>query len=135
MEASSNKKGVRSDINVTPLVDIVLVLLIIFMVLTPSMLKHLSALVPKKPEDSTPPPADAAIVVEYTAARELTVNTEPVSPEALAEKLTTRLRSARQKVIFFKAEDGAPYGDVVRLMDIARGAGAESLAVVTRAPQ
>lgn len=133
MDAGPKKKGVRSDINVTPLVDVVLVLLIIFMVLTPSMLKHLTALVPKKAEDSTPAPPDAAIIVEYTAKRELTVNTEPVSPELLAEKLASRLRSARQKVIFFKAEDEAPYGEVVRLMDIARGSGAESLAVVTHA--
>lgn len=130
--ASSNKKGVRSDINVTPLVDIVLVLLIIFMVLTPSMLKHLDAMVPKKAEDTAPPSPDGAIIVEYTAKRELSVNSEPVAPEALAEKLTSRLRAARQKVVFFKAEDGAPYGDVVRLMDIARGAGAENLAVVTQ---
>jgi biopolymer transport protein ExbD len=60
------------------------------------------------------------------------VNTEPVTAEALRDKLTERLRGARQKVIFFKAEDEAPYGEVVRLMDIARGAGAQTLAVVTQ---
>lgn len=134
MDVGGSKKGPKADINVTPLVDIVLVLLIIFMVLTPSMLKHLSALVPKKSEDSSPAPADNTIVVEYTAERSLSVNTEPVAPEALAEKLSTRLRGVRQKVVFFKADDAAPYGEVVRFMDIARGAGAESLAVITRAP-
>lgn len=134
MDVGGSKKGPKADINVTPLVDIVLVLLIIFMVLTPSMLKHLSALVPKKSEDSSPAVADNTIVVEYTAERSLSVNTEPVAPEALAEKLSTRLRGVRQKVVFFKADDAAPYGDVVRFMDIARGAGAESLAVITRAP-
>ena len=56
---SAGKKGPRGDINVTPLIDVVLVLLIIFMVLTPSMLKHLTATVPKKAEDDTPqPPAE-----------------------------------------------------------------------------
>jgi biopolymer transport protein ExbD len=125
-----NKSGPKSDINVTPLIDVVLVLLIIFMVLTPSMLKHLTATVPKKAEESTPLPTDTALLVEYTVHRELTLNTEPVSPEALAGKLTERLRSARQKVVFFKADDEAPYGEVVRLMDIARGAGAQNLAVV-----
>jgi biopolymer transport protein TolR len=126
------KKGVRADINVTPLVDVVLVLLIIFMVLTPSMLKHLTATVPKKPDETTPPtPTDTSIIVEYTANRELTVNSEPVAPEALADKLSERLRGARQKVVFFKAEDEAPYGEVVRLMDVARGVGAQTLAVVT----
>lgn len=127
------KAGPKADINVTPLIDVVLVLLIIFMVLTPSMLKHLSAAVPKKPDETNapPPPSESTIVIEFTAQRELTVNTEPVSVEALADKLGERLRAARQKIVFFKAEDEVPYGDVVRIMDIARGAGAQTLAVVT----
>jgi biopolymer transport protein ExbD len=131
MEAG-NKKGLRADINVTPLVDVVLVLLIIFMVLTPSMLKHLTANVPKKADEPVAAvPNDNSIVVAYTAAREVTVNNEPVAPEALADKLSERLRGARQKVVFFKAEDDVPYGDVVHLMDVARGVGAQTLAVVT----
>ena len=131
METSS-KKGLRAEINVTPLVDVVLVLLIIFMVLTPSMLKHLTANVPRKADEpAAAVPASNSIVVAYTATRELTVNNEPVAPEALAEKLSERLRGARQKVVFFKAEDEASYGDVVHLMDIARGVGAQTLAVVT----
>jgi len=132
MDVGSKKGGLRADINVTPLVDVVLVLLIIFMVLTPSMLKHLTATVPKKADEpAAAVPTDSSIVVEYTAARQLTVNSEPVAPEALAEKLVERLRGARQKVVFFKAEDDVAYGDVVHLMDIARGVGAQTLAVVT----
>ncbi len=133
MDVGSKKGSLRADINVTPLVDVVLVLLIIFMVLTPSLLKHLTAAVPKKPDEATPNvPTDSSIVVEYTANRELSVNREPVAPEALSQKLVERLRGARQKVVFFKADDDAPYGEVVRLMDVARGAGAQSLAVVTQ---
>jgi len=132
MDANSSSKGIKSDINVTPLVDVVLVLLIIFMVLTPSVLKHLAATVPKKADEAVPAVStQSTILVQYTAARELTVNGEPVAPEALAAKLAERLRPTRKKVVFFSAEDGAPYGDVVRLMDVARGAGAERLAVVT----
>jgi biopolymer transport protein ExbD len=129
---TGNRKGVRGDINVTPLVDVVLVLLIIFMVLTPSTLKHLTATVPKKAEDDTPQPPGETILVEYTAKRELSINGEPVAPEALAERLGDRLRYDRQKVVFFRAEDEAPYGEVVRLMDLARGSGAKTLAVVTK---
>jgi len=132
MDVGSNKKGAKSDINVTPLIDVVLVLLIIFMVLTPSMMKHLTAAVPKKSEDTTPQVSETVIVVEYTANRELSVNAEPVSPEMLPEKLGERLRAARQKVVFFKADDEAPYGEVIHIMDLARGAGAQTLAVVTR---
>jgi biopolymer transport protein ExbD len=133
MAMNVGKKGaLQADINVTPLVDVVLVLLIIFMVLTPSLLKHLDATIPKKPEEPLPPvPTETSIVVEYGAARELSVNGEAVAIEALAGKLGERLRGARQKVVFFKAEDEAPYGEVVRLMDVARGVGAEALAVVT----
>jgi biopolymer transport protein TolR len=132
MDVGSKKAGPKSDINVTPLIDVVLVLLIIFMVLTPSMLKNLPTLVPDKAEENTPAmPPDSAILVEYTAKRELTVNSEAVAVESLATKLADRLKSKRQKVVFFKAEDKAPYGEVVRLLDIARGSGAETLAIVT----
>lgn len=132
MDVGGKGKGPKSDINVTPLIDVVLVLLIIFMVLTPSMLKNLPAMVPDKSEESSPAmPTDSAIMVEYTAKRELTVNSESVSIEALAAKLQERLKQRRQKVVFFKAEDKAPYGEVIRLLDIARGSGAETLAIVT----
>ena len=132
MDAGGAKKGIRGEINVTPLIDVVLVLLIIiFMVLTPSMLKHLDPVIPKKADDNVLPSADTPIIVEYTAKRALTVNGEPVRPEQLADSLAGRLRLDRQKVVFFKADDDAPYGEVVRLMDVARGSGAKTLAVVT----
>jgi biopolymer transport protein ExbD len=133
MDVGGKKAGPKSDINVTPLIDVVLVLLIIFMVLTPSMLKNIPMMVPDKAEDQSAPsmPPDSSIMVEYTAKRELTVNSEAVAIEALAANLQDRLKARRQKVIFFKAEDKAPYGEVVRLLDIARGSGAETLAIVT----
>jgi biopolymer transport protein ExbD len=126
------ERSLKAEINVTPLVDVVLVLLIIFMVLTPSMLKNLAATVPEKAEEQPQQVAsDSAIMVEYTAKRELTVNQESVSPEGLADKLAERLKADRKKVVFFKAEDEAPYGEVVHLLDIARGSGAQTLAIVT----
>lgn len=131
--AIGNKRGPRGEINVTPLIDVVLVLLIIFMVLTPATLKHLTAVVPKKADQTTPPtPADTPLLIEYTAKRVISVNGEPVTADGLVDKLTERLRYDRQKVVFFKAEGDAPYGEVVRLMDMARGAGARTLAVVTK---
>ncbi len=130
---SSNKKGPQSAINVTPLVDIVLVLLIIFMVLTPTSLKHLTAAVPQDADEAAPrAPTTDSITIEYAADRTLTVNGEPVNIGALSANLSKRLEAMRKKTIFVKAEDEAPYGEVVRLMDIARGAGAETMAVVTK---
>ncbi len=131
MDVGGQKRGPRGEINVTPLIDVVLVLLIIFMVLTPSMLKHLTATIPRTDDDNTPETAaETPILVEYTSKRELSVNGEPVAPEAFADKLANRLRLDRRKVVFFKAEDEAPYGDVVKFMDIARGVGAKTLAIV-----
>lgn len=128
-----NKRGITATINVTPLVDIVLVLLIIFMVLTPSMLKHLEAAVPRKTEETAAVvAAGSSLVIEYSANRKLTINGEPVSNETLLPNLRRRLQARREKVVFFRADDAAPYGEVVRLMDLARGAGAETLAVVTQ---
>jgi biopolymer transport protein TolR len=132
MSMDVGKKGPRGEINVTPLIDVVLVLLIIFMVLTPSTLKHLTTVVPNKADDTPRPPTDAPLVVEYTADRVITVNGEAVAVEGLAAKLGEHLHYDRQKVVFFKAEDAAPYGEVVRLMDVARGSGARTLAVVTK---
>ena len=133
MDVGGKKAGAKSDINVTPLIDVVLVLLIIFMVLTPSMLKNIPMMVPDKSEDTSTPamPPDSSIMVEYTAKRELTVNGEAAAIESLATNLADRLKARRQKVVFFKAEDKAPYGEVVKLLDIARGSGAETLAIVT----
>lgn len=133
MDVGSSEKGVRAAINVTPLVDIVLVLLIIFMVLTPSTLKHLPASVPKKAEESSQTVAvDTSIVIDYSSNRKLTINREPVALQAFTRVLRRRLEARREKVVFFRADDAAAYGEVVQLMDLARGAGAETLAVLTR---
>ena len=90
----ARRRAPRADINVTPLIDVVLVLLIIFMVLMPSMLKHMTANVPRKadPTRRRPIPRPPPIVVEYTAKREITVNTEPVACDALADKIAERLK-------------------------------------------
>ena len=133
MDVGGNRKGVRADINVTPLIDVVLVLLIIFMVLVPSMLKELTANIPRKDESNTPPdPSASPVVVEYTAKGELSLNGEPLAPEALADKVAEKIKYKSQKVVFFKIEDDAPYGDAIRFMDIVRGAGATTLGIVTK---
>jgi biopolymer transport protein ExbD len=133
MDISSGKRGAKGDINVTPLIDVVLVLLIIFMVLVPSMLKELSTNIPKKDTSSAPPdPNVVPIVVEYTGQRELSINQEPVAPEGLAERIVERLKYKNQKVVFFKIDDDAPYGEVVHFMDIVKGAGATTLGIVTK---
>lgn len=134
MDVGGSKKGARSEINVTPLIDVVLVLLIIFMVLTPSMLKELTANVPRKPDpnDPPPPPTDTTTILEINAKSELQINGDPVAPEALADKVAERLKHDTKRIVFFKVDDEAIYGDVVKFMDIVKGAGAKTLGIVTK---
>jgi biopolymer transport protein ExbD len=127
------KRGPQADINVTPLIDVVLVLLIIFMVMTPVMLKELVAKVPQKQTENVPlPPGESTIVVELGAQDQLALNGEPVAPEALGAKVADRLAHDRQKVVFFKISDDANYGRAVRVMDLCKGAGAKTLGIVTK---
>ena len=121
------------EINVTPLIDIVLVLLIIFMTMTPVMLKELVAKVPQKSTELVPqPPGDNPIIVELDAADRLMLNGEAVAPEGLGAQVGERLRHDRQKVVFFKIDDDANYGRAVRVMDICKGAGAATLGIITK---
>jgi len=126
-------RGRQADINVTPLIDVVLVLLIIFMVMTPVMLKELVAKVPQQQTENVPlPPGESAIVVELDAHDQLALNGEPLAPEALGGKVAERLAHDRQKVVFFKISDDANYGRAVRVMDVCKGAGARTLGIVTK---
>jgi biopolymer transport protein TolR len=127
------KGSPQAEINVTPLIDIVLVLLIIFMVMTPVMLKEIVAKVPQKQTENVPrPPGETTIVVEVDAQDHVTLNGEPVTAEAFAERIAERLAHDRQKLVFFKVADQANYGRTVRLMDISKGAGAKTLGIVTK---
>ena len=131
-------KTVSPSMNVTPLVDVVLVLLIIFMVMTPLMLKELGINVPKKEQTQ---------VVESTTADQLVVslrpnadgkgstvliNNETVAEGILADRMHTLLAQRRDKIVFFNVDDDANYGDAVRVMDIVRGAGAKVLGIMTK---
>jgi biopolymer transport protein ExbD len=131
MTIGGDKKGVSADINITPLIDVVLVLLIIFMVLVPSTLKELQAAVSRSDAHPAPSPSQAT-VVKVGARGELEVNGEPVPPAALAARVRARLAQDPSRAVFFDASDGASYGAVVRAMDIAKGAGATTLAIVTK---
>ncbi len=133
MSVGGSKGGPQGEINVTPLIDIVLVLLIIFMVMTPILLKELTVNVPKKQDENVPPDATATpIVLKLSATNTLELNQDPVAPEALAEKVAERLKYDRQKVVFFQIDDEASYGAAVRFMDICKGAGAKTLGIMTK---
>src|SRR5262245_59496212 len=129
----AGRRGPQGEINVTPLIDIVLVLLIIFMVMTPVMLKEIVAKIPQKQTENVPqPPGENPIAVELDRHDSVTLNGESVAPEALGARVAERLQHDRQKVVFFKIDDDASYGRAVRIMDVCKGAGARTLGIVTK---
>jgi biopolymer transport protein ExbD/biopolymer transport protein TolR len=136
---SGKKKGRSApEMNVTPLVDVVLVLLIIFMVVTPLMHAHFWVHVPSKPDDETeepaePDPNDAPVVVTVLASGQIRINRDVVSDGELPIRLRRILAAKGDRKIFFDAEDGARFARAVEVLDLARGAGAAHIAVTTEA--
>jgi biopolymer transport protein ExbD len=130
--AGGGGKGrVRSDINITPLVDVVLVLLIIFMVMTPVLLKKMDLQVPEKVDSDVQTSASDQVVLSIAADGTVAINKEPVPRETLAVKMTDVLHARREKVVFFDIDDRANYSEVVKIMDDTRGAGAKVLGIMT----
>lgn len=131
-----SKKGrVAPDMNVTPLVDVVLVLLIIFMVITPLLAKQFWVHVPRQPENepapSEPQPDRNPIVVTVDAEGRIRLNRDIVERESFEARLTRALAAAGDRTIFFDADSDAPYGRAMEVLDLCRGAGASTIAVAT----
>jgi biopolymer transport protein ExbD len=126
-------KGPSSEINVTPLIDIVLVMLIIFMVMTPVTLKEIGAAIPRKATDETvAPPGPPPTIVRLDAAGDLSISGDPVAIEALGARISERMQHDRKRTVFFDIDDRASYARAVKLMDICKGSGAKVLGIVTR---
>jgi biopolymer transport protein ExbD len=131
-------RGPQPSMNVTPLVDVVLVLLIIFMVITPLLAKQFWLHVPVKedPEDPPPPPTDdVPLVLTVRAGGGLEINRQGVDDAQLATRLPRLFAGAGRYVLFFEAEDGVPFGRAMEVLDRARAAGAVTIAVLPTAPR
>jgi biopolymer transport protein ExbD len=132
-KVGGSKKGM-DEINVTPLIDVVLVLLIIFMVMTPKKIQNMASnLPPQDTEDPPPPPPDQPpeqLMVAVYADGSTALNLEPYAASAdraLQDILTRRLAAKDKKTVFVDAHPDAPYGRVVNVMDLVRDAGADKI--------
>jgi biopolymer transport protein ExbD/biopolymer transport protein TolR len=125
--------GVNSDINVTPMVDVMLVLLIIFMVITPMLQKGVSVNMAKTENPIKMPEADKedSLIVAIMRDGKIYFNSDAVTAEALTDKVKDKLANKSDKRIFVKADAGAKYGDVVSVVDNVRSAGVDQLGLLT----
>jgi biopolymer transport protein ExbD len=120
----------KSDINITPLVDIVLVLLIIFMVITPLLQMGYDVKVPPKATVDQPQSLVDQVIVSLTPQGQIYLNKQQVTLAQLNQQLGDILKNRRDKTVFFSGDDGASYGDVIHTMDVVRNAGAKNIGIV-----
>ena len=130
----------RPSMNVTPLVDVVLVLLIIFMVITPMMVKQLSVNVPVDKDKKENPKEEATVDSEDSEPQVVLlvksdgrayVNRKPVADADLPIRLKRVFAARSDQTLFFDAEDTVPFGRALHVLDIARGIGLKTIAVLT----
>ena len=130
MSAGGNAAGLTNEINVTPMIDVLLVLLIIFMMIVPQARKAIDLQLP----DPTPAPANSManpnqIVLEVLPGGAFAINTRPVSKEGLSARLHEIFDERPDKISFVKGDPSVTYQDVIFAMDMARGSGVKVIGV------
>jgi len=138
MTTGSSGGGPTASMNVTPFIDILLVLLIIFMVINPPQMKGLDALVPQpppkdQPKNDTP---DRTIVVQVLdrgpgQAPGLKINGDDTTWDGLGARLTDIFKTRAEKVMFVKGDDNVPFADVANVIDIAHASGVDKVGLIT----
>jgi biopolymer transport protein TolR len=125
-------KNLTAQINVTPMIDVLLVLLIIFMMI-PHNTSGLPSDVPQPPSpDSSPPPDPRQIVLEIAKDRSVRINSQPVEMADLAGKLAPLFARSGERILFLHGDGELEFSDVAAVIDLARGAGADRVALLTQ---
>ena len=132
MNVGGGAGGAKADINMTPMIDILLVLIIIFMVITPLTPKGLETLVPQPNKDQQQTEADQrTVVVIVNKDKSLMINTEPVLEKNLGSRLEAIFKTRAERVIFVKGDPDLEFKDVAKVIDVAKGVGIDKVGLMT----
>jgi biopolymer transport protein TolR len=131
MDTGGSKGSVKSDINVTPLVDVMLVLLIIMMLIAPMLQQGVTVTLPKATNTTDKPEQSGQTVLAISRSKEFYVNARPVSEQELSRRINEILENKTEKVVVIKADEEVEYGAVMAAMDQLRQAGIEDIGLIT----
>jgi biopolymer transport protein TolR len=125
--------GPKADINMTPMIDVLLVLIIIFMVITPLTPKGLEALVPQPPPPNQPPNQSdqRTVVIVIDKDHKYSINSDPIAEDQLGDRLEQIFKTRAERVVFVKGDPSIEFQWVAKAIDVAHGAGIDKVGLMT----